>query len=661
MDGARGRDALSAGALAGRIVYGLIFVALIPAALAAWAHALGPLVSLPVVHSLPAGAALAATGLALMVAATIELATQGGGLPMNAYPPPRLVRSGIFRWLRNPIYLGFAVAVAGLAIAAGSAAGVWIVTPVAALGAAALWFGYERHALLTRFGPTALERPLLSFPPATAEPAKWSDRVAVILWVMAPWLLAWLAVQRLGPARDAFGLVLPFERGWPVLQASELIYVSTYLFVPLTPLVIRTRRDLRRFAVSGLLATVLVTLIWLTVPAVASNRPFVPEGFWGRLLAFEQRHSTGVAAFPAFHVLWALLAARGWVANARATGRSAWAWVGLGWALLIVASSLTTGMHTVVEVAAAVCLFVPLSHYRRSWALLRDGTERLANSWHEWRAGPVRIINHGLYAGLAAFTGALLVGMLAGPGGVVAVGWIGLLQVLGAGLTAQALEGSSKLLRPFGWYGGVAGAVIGCLTAPLFGVPALPLLAAVAVAAPWIQLIGRLRCLVQGCCHGAPASAETGIRYLHRRSRVKQIADLAGVPLHPTPLYSIIGNVVIGVVLLRLRVIGASYGMELGLYLVLAGLARFVEESYRGEPQTQVIGGLHIYQWLAIASVAAGILCTTIPSGAPPFPFAAPTPALWWVAAGLGVVSAFAMGVDFPQSNRRFSRLAAAD
>ena len=69
-------------------------------------------------------------------------------------------------------------------------------------------------------------------------------------------------------------------------------------------------------------------------------------------------------------------------------------------------------MHTVVEVAAAVCLFVPLSHYRRSWALLRDGTERLANSWHEWRAGPVRIINHGLYAGLAAFTGALLVGML---------------------------------------------------------------------------------------------------------------------------------------------------------------------------------------------------------------------------------------------------------
>src|SRR5512132_2179727 len=101
MDGARGRDALSAGPLAGRILYGLIFVALIPAALAAWAHALAPLVSLPAVRSLTAGAALAASGLALMLSAMIELLIRGGGLPMNAFPPPRLVRSGVFRWLRN--------------------------------------------------------------------------------------------------------------------------------------------------------------------------------------------------------------------------------------------------------------------------------------------------------------------------------------------------------------------------------------------------------------------------------------------------------------------------------------------------------------------------------------------------------------------------------
>jgi prolipoprotein diacylglyceryltransferase len=235
------------------------------------------------------------------------------------------------------------------------------------------------------------------------------------------------------------------------------------------------------------------------------------------------------------------------------------------------------------------------------------------------------------------------------------------LQTLGAELSAQALEGSSKLLRPFGWYGGVAGAVIACITAPLFGMPALPLLAAVAVAAPWIQLIGRLRCLVQGCCHGAPASEAVGIRYLHRRSRVTQIADLANVPLHPTQLYSIIGNLLIGVALLRLRLIGALDGLELGIYFLLSGLARFVEESYRGEPQTKVVGGLRIYQWLAIASVVAGMLCTTLPSESPATRFVAPTAALWWVAIGLALLSGAAMGVDFPRSNRRFSRLAAAD
>ena len=157
----------------------------------------------------------------------------------------------------------------------------------------------------------------------------------------------------------------------------------------------------------------------------------------------------------------------------------------------------------------------------------------------------------GFYPAAGAFVGSVLIGILTGPRGVMAIAWVGVLQTLGAGLTAQALEGSSRLLRPFGWYGGVFGAAIACIAAPLlFGMPMLPLLAAFAIAAPWIQAIGRLRCLVQGCCHGQPASDAVGICYHHRRSRVTQLANLANVPLHPTPLYSIISNVVIGVVLL---------------------------------------------------------------------------------------------------------------
>jgi prolipoprotein diacylglyceryltransferase len=191
--------------------------------------------------------------------------------------------------------------------------------------------------------------------------------------------------------------------------------------------------------------------------------------------------------------------------------------------------------------------------------------------------------------------------------------------------------------------------------------PVLPLLAALAVATPWIQLLGRLRCLVQGCCHGQPAGAAIGIRYHHRRSRVIQIAALAGVPIHPTPLYSILGNVLIGVVLLRLRLLGASGGLLVGTYFILGGLARFVEESYRGEPQTKAVGGLRIYQCMAVGSVAAGMLVTTLLPAARAAGVVAPGAALWAMATGVGLLTGFAMGVDFPGSNRRFSRLAAAD
>ena len=653
---------VTTGSVLARALYGMLFLVVLPAGLVLWTRELDPLIALAALHSPWGGAALVAAGAALMLAGMTGLMAHGNGLPMNAFPPTRYIRAGVFRWIRNPIYIGFGLTVAGVAITTGSAAGLWVVAPTAALGAAALWFGYERHDLLARFGSEALERPLLSFPPATNEATHHNDRAAVLTWVLLPWLATWLVVQALGPAPDAFRLESSLERNWPVIQVTQIAYMSGYLYVPLTVLLIRVRRDLRRFAISGAVATVVVMLLWLTIPVVASNRPFVPTNLWGRLLAFEQSHSNGVAAFPAFHVTWTLIALQGWIANARTTGRVAWRWIGIAWATLIVVSCLTTAQHTIAEVFAGIVIFFPCWHYAATWGLLRRASERLANSWREWRIGPVRFINHGIYPAMGAFVGSVLIGMLTGPRGVLAIAWVGVMQTLGAGLTAQALEGSSKLLRPFGWYGGVLGAAIGCLTAPLVvGMPILPLLAAFAIAAPWIQAIGRLRCLVQGCCHGQPAGEAVGIRYHHRRSRVTQLANLANVPLHPTPLYSILSNVVIGIVLLRLRFLGASDGIELGIYFILAGMARFVEESYRGEPQTRQVGGLHIYQWFTILSVLAGMVCTTLPSEPPVLGLVAPTTALWWVALAMGLLSGAAMGVDFPNSNRRFSRLAAAD
>jgi protein-S-isoprenylcysteine O-methyltransferase Ste14 len=660
MDDTRAGDMVRAADTAKRVAYGALFVLVLPGGLIVWAIDSAPMVPLRVVHSVTGGGTFVGLGLALLAAGARELITRGEGLPMNAFPPPRFVRSGVYRWIRNPMYIGFGLVCTGMSIALGSASGLWLVTPVTCLAAAALVHGFERHDLRRRFGPDALTAPLFSLPRGDGEPPTIAQRVAVVLWVLLPWVAAYSAVQVLGRAPDAFQTVLPFERNWPVVQWTELLYASTYVFVPLTTLVIRTRRALGRFAIEGLIATVAVTLVWLTVPVIAANRPFEPTTWLGRLLAYEQTHSNGVAAFPAFHVLWALIAAEGWSANARGSRYSLWTWAGWSWALLIGASSLTTGMHTLAEVAAAVASYIAVRRYERVWSRARDLTERIANSWKEWRIGPVRLINHGAWAAAAAGVGLFIAGSAAGPDRLGAVSWVSVCVLIGAGLWAQWLEGSSKLLRPFGWYGGVLGAIVGASTARLVGVPVIPLLAAFAIAAPWIQILGRLRCLVQGCCHGSPASSSVGIRYNHSRSRVAQLADLAGVPIHATPLYSIAGNVLIGIVLVRLRFLGTPNALIIGTFLMLGGLARFVEESYRGEPQTPVMAGLRSYQWLAVLSLLVGIAFTTLPPVPDPSGFT-PDARLIWAVLAMAIVTGFAMGVDFPASNRRFSRLAAAD
>jgi prolipoprotein diacylglyceryltransferase len=128
------------------------------------------------------------------------------------------------------------------------------------------------------------------------------------------------------------------------------------------------------------------------------------------------------------------------------------------------------------------------------------------------------------------------------------------------------------------------------------------------------------------------------------------------VPIHATPLYSILWNGVTALVLGRLWTLHAALHFIGGVYLMMNGLGRFVEEAYRGEPQTPILARLRLYQWIALGTVVAGALVTALgrSANAP-----SPVPNLACVAAGalFGLVTWVAMGVDFPESNRRFSRL----
>jgi hypothetical protein len=315
-------------------------------------------------------------------------------------------------------------------------------------------------------------------------------------------------------------------------------------------------------------------------------------------------------------------------------------------------------MHALADIVAATIVFLLLLQRRRIWRLMRGAAEAVANSWHEWHWHGVRVINHGLYAALAGAVGLWIASSLGGPSVFWQLVFVHVCGLAGAGAWAQKLEGSSKLSRPFGYYGGVIGAVVGAVIASAVGGNTILLLALMAMEASWLQAVGRLRCLVQGCCHGSEAPEGIGIRYWKPRSRVCTLADLRGVPLHPTPLYSILANFVIGLLLLRLWSLGAPFGLVAGTYLMLAGFARFVEESYRGEPQTPIVGGMRIYQWMAVLSVACGILLTTVPGGHPSgLAFGFDSRAVL-ASVVYGLLTGIAMGVDFPGSARRFARLA---
>ncbi|MGE0815724.1 MAG: prolipoprotein diacylglyceryl transferase family protein [Vicinamibacterales bacterium] len=641
-------------ALAARVAYGAAFVAGVPLLLVLWARASADRVGVPGVHAPVPGVALTVAGVALTLTGMRALVRHGRGLPMNAFPPPVFVRRGVFGWLGHPIYVGFGLAVLGLALATGSASGLWLVTPTVWLAMTALVLGYEQHDLRRRFGAAAAATVRLSLPPLAGTRPPGIERVATAVVTFVPWLTAYYAVQALGRPPDAVPWLLPGESGWPVVEWMELPYVSAYLLVPLSLAAAPTRRDLRLFAMSGLAATAAFTLCWLVLPAAAAHRAFEPATWWGTLIVREQADSHGVAAFPSFHVLWPMLAARAATAGRGAAARAA-AW---SWAALVGVSAVLTGHHAVVDVAAGAAAFVPFAHPGRSWARVQGWGETIANSWHEWRVGPVRFISHGVYAGLAAAVGMVVAG--AAGGTEAGVAWVGLWVLVGAGLYAQVLEGSSRLLRPFGWYGGVLGAMAGIATASLVGASPLALLGGFAVAAPWVQLVGRLRCLVQGCCHGAPAPKAWGIRYRHPRSRVWHVASLRGIPVYPTPLYSMAANLVIGLLLVRLRTLNTPDVLVAGVYLILSSCARFVEESYRGEPQTPIVAGLHVYQWLAVATLLAGVAVTMVPVAAAGA-WHAPSSSLVAGALVMGLIYAAAMGLDFPGSSRRFSRLAPAE
>lgn len=144
---------------AAEVAYGALFVVGLPLFLVLFSSRVHIAVAIP--KSPVVGVPVLAVGLVVMLWGMRDIWIRGTGLPMNAFPPPRLVTTGIYAVVPHPIYGGFVLACLGASLAFGSSSGALLTTPLVALAATALVLGHERPYLIRTFGE--LPRPLLGY------------------------------------------------------------------------------------------------------------------------------------------------------------------------------------------------------------------------------------------------------------------------------------------------------------------------------------------------------------------------------------------------------------------------------------------------------------------------------------------------------------------
>jgi protein-S-isoprenylcysteine O-methyltransferase Ste14 len=98
-----------------------------------------------------AGAALLALGLLAVVACFVRFVAEGRGTPAPLAPTEQLVVGGLYRFVRNPMYLAVASMIAGQALLVRSpAVAGWLVLFLIAV--VAFVKGYEEPRLAQQFG-----------------------------------------------------------------------------------------------------------------------------------------------------------------------------------------------------------------------------------------------------------------------------------------------------------------------------------------------------------------------------------------------------------------------------------------------------------------------------------------------------------------------------
>ena len=166
-----------------------------------------------------------------------------------------------------------------------------------------------------------------------------------------------------------------------------------------------------------------------------------------------------------------------------------------------------------------------------------------------------------------------------------------------------------SLVRAGGvFYGGLIMAFIVGLW--LVGRYRLPVWGTADMYAPGIALghvVGRLGCLLAGCCYGRPTDLPWGITFTSPVAAENAGTPL-GTPLHPTQIYDAGAELLILILLLTFERRGRPFqGRTFWLYVLLYAVSRFIVEIFRGDPRGTAFG-MSTSQFVSVLIVPVAVI-----------------------------------------------------
>ena len=130
------------------------------------------------------------------------------------------------------------------------------------------------------------------------------------------------------------------------------------------------------------------------------------------------------------------------------------------------------------------------------------------------------------------------------------------------------------------------------------------------------QTTGRLACMINGDAYGGPTSVPWAVTYTNPAAVIPD--RLLGVPTHPYPIYEMIWNIGVFVVIWHLRAHFARPGSLFLLCVALYSLGRFVLSNTRQE--AVVLLGLQEAQVVALILLVVASLVVTLRTVGPANP-----------------------------------------